>query len=58
MKIEELKPLENNPFKSRGDKQIEAIGKSIKNFEKMMTIRKIVIDENNEIIGGNKRYKN
>jgi ParB-like chromosome segregation protein Spo0J len=54
--INKLKPLENNPFKSKGDKQVEAIGKSIKSFEKMMSIRKIVIDENNEILGGNKRY--
>ena len=56
MKIEELKPLEKNPFKVTGDKQIEAIGKSIKSFEKMMSIRKIVIDEKNNILGGNKRY--
>jgi len=56
MKISELKPLEKNPFKSRGDAQIQAIAKSIQEFERMMTIRKIVIDENNEILGGNKRY--
>jgi ParB-like chromosome segregation protein Spo0J len=56
MKIEKLKPLEKNPFKSKGDKQIEKIGKSIKDFERMMSIRKIIIDENNEILGGNKRY--
>lgn len=56
MKIGELKPLEKNPFKSKGDKQIELIAKSISSFQKMMEIRKIVIDENNEILGGNKRY--
>jgi DNA modification methylase len=56
MKLNELKPLEKNPFKSKGDKQIEKIGKSIKDFERMMSIRKIVIDENNEILGGNKRF--
>jgi DNA modification methylase len=56
MKIEELKPLEKNPFKSKGDKQIQAIAKSITDFEEMMKLRKIVIDENNEILGGNKRY--
>jgi hypothetical protein len=56
MKITELKPLENNPFKSRGDSQIKAIGKSITDFERMMTIRKIIIDEGNNILGGNKRY--
>lgn len=56
MKINELKPLERNPFKSKGDRQIEKIAKSIEDFERMMEIRKIVIDENNQILGGNKRY--
>jgi len=56
MKINELKPLDKNPFKSKGDKQIEKIAKSIEDFERMMEIRKIIIDENNQILGGNKRY--
>jgi len=56
MKITELKPLEKNPFKSSGDEQIERIAKSIQEFERMMEIRKIVIDEENNILGGNKRY--
>ena len=56
MKINELKPLDKNPFKSKGDAQIEKIAKSIEDFERMMEIRKIVIDENNQILGGNKRY--
>ncbi len=56
MKINDLKPLDKNPFKSKGDKQIEKIAKSIEDFERMMEIRKIVIDENNQILGGNKRY--
>jgi ParB-like chromosome segregation protein Spo0J len=56
MKINDLKPLDKNPFKSKGDRQIEKIAKSIENFERMMEIRKIVIDENNQILGGNKRY--
>ncbi len=56
MKINELKPLDKNPFKSKGDRQIERIAKSIEDFERMMEIRKIVIDENNQILGGNKRY--
>ena len=56
MKINELKPLDKNPFKGKGDKQIEKIAKSIEDFERMMEIRKIVIDENNQILGGNKRY--
>ena len=56
MKITELKPLEQNPFKSKGDDQIKKIAASIESFSKMMEIRKIVIDETNTILGGNKRY--
>ena len=56
MKITELKPLEKNPFKSKGDEQIQKIAKSIQDFERMLTIRRIVIDENNSILGGNKRF--
>ena len=55
MKINELKPLEQNPFKNT-DAGIERIKQSISDFKKMMEIRKIIIDENNQIIGGNKRY--
>lgn len=56
MKVSELKPLEKNPFKSVGDEQIKKIAKSIQEFERMMEIRRIVIDEDNNILGGNKRY--
>ena len=56
MKISELKPLEKNPFKLKGDEQLDKIANSIESFKKMMSIRKIIIDENQEIIGGNKRY--
>lgn len=56
MKIDKLIPLETNPFRSKGDLQIQKIAKSIKAFSKMMSIRKIIIDEKNNIIGGNKRY--
>ena len=56
MKISELKPLEKNPFKVKDDKQIEKIGKSISGFERMMSIRPIIIDEENIILGGNKRF--
>ncbi len=47
MKITELKPLEKNPFKSPGDEQIKLIARSIQEFERMMEIRRIVIDEDN-----------
>lgn len=56
IKLSTLKPLEKNPFKSKGDEQIKAIGKSIQNFEKMMSVRQIVYDEEMNILGGNKRY--
>lgn len=56
MKISELKPLEKNPFKSKGDEQIQQIANSIQNFEKMMSIRPIIYDEINVILGGNKRF--
>ena len=56
MKVSDLKPLEKNPFKSKGDEQIKKIAKSIQEFERMMEIRRIVIDEDNNILGGNKRY--
>jgi hypothetical protein len=56
MDIQKLRPLEKNPFRGKGDKQLKLIAESIEEFEKMMTIRKIVIDENFEILGGNKRY--
>lgn len=56
MKISDLKPLDKNPFRVKNDEQIKKIGESIKSFERMMSIRKIIIDEENNILGGNKRY--
>ena len=56
MKLSALKPLEKNPFKLKGDAELDSIAKSIQSFEKMMSIRKIVIDEDNVILGGNKRF--
>ena len=56
MKLSQLKPLEKNPFKKKDDEQIKKIGKSIQDFERMMSIRPIIIDEENTILGGNKRY--
>jgi hypothetical protein len=48
MKINDLKPLEKNPFKSKGDKQIEAIGKSIKDFSEMMSLRPYLLSSNHK----------
>jgi len=43
MKVSDLKPLEKNPFKSKGDAQIKRIAKSIQEFEHMMEIRRIYL---------------
>lgn len=55
VKLNTLNPLEKNPFKPK-DLEFEKLQKSIKSFEKMMYIRPIVIDEENNILGGNKRF--
>lgn len=54
--INELKPMVDNP---RGIDQgkLDKLKKSIKEFPEMMKVRPIVINSNNEIIGGNMRYK-
>jgi len=56
MKITELKELRGNP-RQINEKDFEKLKKSIKDFEIMLSIRKIIIDENNEILGGNMRFK-
>lgn len=56
MKISEIKPNEKNPRVLKKDK-LEKLKKSISEFEKMMALRPIVVDENNVILGGNMRYR-
>ncbi len=48
-------PLIKNPFAPK-DPSLKQLQKSIKDNPKFMEIRKIVIDKNNNIQGGNKRY--
>lgn len=55
MKLNEIKPNERNPRTITKDK-LEKLKRSIKDFDKMMSLRPIVVDENNFILGGNMRY--
>jgi ParB/RepB/Spo0J family partition protein len=52
IKLEELKPYENNP--RNNEDAIEPVAKSIKEFGFKVPI---VIDKNNIIIAGHTRYK-
>lgn len=56
MKITDIKPNPQNPRIIKDDK-FKKLVKSIKEFPEMATVRPIVIDENNIILGGNMRYK-
>ena len=56
MKINELKPNENNPRIIK-DGKFKKLVKSIKDFPEMLELRPIVIDEDNIILGGNMRYR-
>jgi hypothetical protein len=54
--LEKLKPNPANP-RSITNKQFEKLKKSILEFEDMLQISPVVVDENWVIIGGNMRYK-
>lgn len=54
IKVSTLKKNPNNPRQIRGEK-LELLKKSITEFEKMMELRPMIIDENNTILGGNMR---
>lgn len=56
MKIEDIKENENNP---RGitEQKLLKLKKSIVDFERMMEIRPIIVDETNIIISGNQRFR-
>ena len=56
MKINQLKPNENNPRLIKSEK-FKKLVQSIKDFPEMLELRPIVIDEDNVILGGNMRYK-
>lgn len=56
MKIKDIKPNPNNPRVLRDDK-FQKLKQSITDFPKMLSLRPIVIDENNVVLGGNMRLR-
>jgi len=56
MLLSEIKLNDRNPRKVSKEK-LDKLKKSITDFEKMMKLRPIVIDENNIVLGGNMRFK-
>lgn len=56
MKITEIKANPNNPRKINPE-QLKKLQESISNFEKMMALRPMVVDETNTLLGGNMRLK-
>lgn len=55
MKLSSIKKNPDNPQTIK-DVDFKKLVKSIKEFPKMMELRPLIIDDNNIIIGGNKRY--
>jgi ParB-like chromosome segregation protein Spo0J len=56
MKLKEIKPNPNNPRVLRDDK-FQKLKQSITEFPKMLSLRPMVIDENNVVLGGNMRLR-
>lgn len=54
--LSEIKANPNNPRVIR-DERFEKLCKSIKEFPKMMSLRPIVVDDNNMVLGGNMRLR-
>jgi DNA modification methylase len=54
MKVSSLKKNPNNPRQIKGEK-LELLKKSVTEFSKMMSLRPIIIDETNTVLGGNMR---
>jgi hypothetical protein len=54
-----VKDIKLNPINPRfiRDKKFEDLKQSIKDFPAMLSIREIILDENDIILGGNMRYK-
>lgn len=55
MKLSAIKPNDSNP-RTITDAKLEKLKDSIKTFEKMMSLRPIVINGDGLILGGNMRY--
>jgi len=56
MKLSELKPNPDNPRVIK-DAKFEKLKQSIQDFPKMMSLRPIIVDNNNVILGGNMRLR-
>lgn len=56
MLLSEIKANPDNPRVIR-DERFEKLCKSIKEFPKMMSLRPIVVDDNNMVLGGNMRLR-
>lgn len=54
--LSDLKLFEDNP-RVISPADLEKLKRSLDEFPKMMSLRGIVVDKNNVIIGGNQRYK-
>ena len=54
--IDDVKPNPKNPRTIKKE-QLERLATSIKEFPDMMSLRPIVVDENNTILGGNMRWQ-
>jgi hypothetical protein len=54
--ISSIKENENNP-RSINKQKFEKLVKSVKEFPQMLSLRPIVVDKDNIILGGNMRYK-
>ena len=56
MRLKDIKPNPNNPRVLRDDK-FQKLKQSITEFPKMLSLRPMVIDENNVVLGGNMRLR-
>jgi ParB-like chromosome segregation protein Spo0J len=56
MKLKDIKPNPNNPRVLR-DEKFQKLKQSITEFPKMLSLRPMVIDENNVVLGGNMRLR-
>jgi len=56
MRLKDIKPNPDNPRVLRDDK-FKKLKQSITEFPKMLSLRPLVIDENNVVLGGNMRLK-
>lgn len=56
MKLSEIKPNPSNPRVIK-DEKFDKLKKSIKDFSKMLSIRPMIVDENNMLLGGNMRFR-